>query len=197
MTSKLISEYILVVDDTLTNLKVMVQTLSEAGYEVRTATSGERAIKQISYELPDLILLDIQMPGIDGFETCKKLKENPETKEIPVIFMTALSDSKSIVKGFRLGAVDYITKPFQAVEVLARVKTHIHLQQLRNNLQKEVAKKTNELTETLDQLKTSQAKLIQTEKMSALGELMTGVANELNHPIGTCLLYTSPSPRDA
>ncbi|MGD1805270.1 hybrid sensor histidine kinase/response regulator [Dapis sp. BLCC M126] len=184
MLSSPSSEYILVIDDTPANLKVIVQTLTDEGYEVSTAISGERGLKQISYDLPDLILLDIQMPGIDGFETCKRLKENPETKDIPIIFMTALSDSKSIVKGFSLGAVDYITKPFQAVEVLARVRTHIHLQQLRKNLEKEVAKKTNELTQALEELKASQAQLIQKEKMSALGELMAGIAHELNNPIG-------------
>ena len=185
MTSTLSSEYILVVDDVPANLKVIVQTLTDEGYEVRTAISGERALKQISYDLPDLILLDIKMPGIDGFETCKRLKENPETKDIPVVFMTAISDSESVVKGFTLGAVDYITKPFQVVEVLARVKTHIYLEQLRKNLEKEVANKTNELTQALEQLKTSQAQLIKTEKMSAIGELMPGIANELNHPIGS------------
>ncbi|NES01485.1 MAG: response regulator [Okeania sp. SIO2F4] len=178
------SEYILVVDDAPANLKVIVQTLTDEGYEVTTAITGERALKQISYDLPDLILLDIQMPGIDGFETCKTLKENPQTKDIPIIFMTALSDSESIVKGFNLGAVDYITKPFQAVEVLARVKTHIHLQHLRKNLEKEVAKKTNQLTQALEELQVSQAQLIEKEKMSALGELMAGIVHELNNPIG-------------
>ncbi|MGB3513837.1 MAG: hybrid sensor histidine kinase/response regulator [Microcoleaceae cyanobacterium] len=185
MTNTANSEFILVVDDNPVNLKVIVITLTNQGYEVTTATSGERALKQISYELPDLILLDIQMPGIDGFETCKKLKENPETKDIPVIFMTALTDSESIVKGFNLGAVDYITKPFQATEVIARVNTHINLQQLRKNLEQKVASKTNKLTQALEELKASEVKLIQSEKMSALGELISGIGHELNHPIGS------------
>lgn len=185
MTSTDNSEFILVVDDSPTNLKIMVATLINEGYEVTTAISGERALKQISYDLPDLILLDIQMPGINGFETCKKLKENPQTKDIPIIFMTALTDTESVVKGFSLGAVDYITKPFQAAEVIARVKTHIHLQQLRNNLEKKVETKTNQLAQALEDLKASQVKLIRSEKMSVLGELISGIAHELNNPIGS------------
>ncbi|MDY7006243.1 MAG: hybrid sensor histidine kinase/response regulator [Cyanobacteriota bacterium] len=191
MTTTSSSEFILVVDDTPANLKVMVETLTNEGYEVTTAISGERALKQISYELPELILLDIQMPGIDGFETCKKLKENPETKDIPIIFMTALADTESIVKGFSLGAVDYITKPFQVAEVIARVKTHINLQHLRKNLEQKVVKKTDELNQILNELKSFQLKLIQSEKMSALGELIAGIAHELNNPIGSIYSNTT------
>lgn len=185
MTTTNSSTLILVVDDTPANLKLMVETLIHEGYEVTTAISGERALKQISYELPELILLDIQMPGMDGFETCKKLKENPETQDIPIIFMTAISDNESIVKGFTLGAVDYITKPFQTTEVIARVKTHINLQRLRKNLEQKVVNKTNELSQILNELKNFQVKLIQSEKMSALGELIAGIAHELNNPIGS------------
>ncbi|NEN92988.1 MAG: response regulator, partial [Okeania sp. SIO3H1] len=169
----------------------MVETLIDEGYEVTTAISGERALKQISYELPELILLDIQMPGMDGFETCKKLKENPETKDIPIIFMTAMADSESIVKGFTLGAVDYITKPFQVTEVLARVKTHINLQYLRKNLEHTIVEKTHELDQILNELKKFQVKLIQSEKMSALGELIAGIAHELNNPIGSIYSNTN------
>ncbi|NET45134.1 MAG: hybrid sensor histidine kinase/response regulator [Okeania sp. SIO2B3] len=169
----------------------MVETLIDEGYEVTTAISGERALKQISYELPELILLDIQMPVMDGFETCKKLKENPETKDIPVIFMTAMADSESIVKGFTLGAVDYITKPFKVIEVLARVKTHINLQYLRKNLEQTIVEKTHELDQILNELKKFQVKLIQSEKMSALGELIAGIAHELNNPIGSIYSNTN------
>lgn len=185
MTSTASSKFILVVDDTPANLKVMVEILTNEGYKVTTAMSGERALKQISDELPELILLDIQMPGIDGFETCKKLKENPETKDIPIIFMMSITDSESIVKSFTLGAVDYITKPFQGIEIIARVKNHINLQYLRKNLEQKVVKKTNELTQILNELKKFQVRLIQSEKMSALGELIAGIAHELNHPIGS------------
>ncbi|MCL2928143.1 MAG: hybrid sensor histidine kinase/response regulator [Trichodesmium sp. St16_bin4-tuft] len=191
MTKKLNSEYILVVDDVQANLKVIVKTLTNEGYKVSTAISSDQALKQISYDIPDLILLDIQTSGIDGLEICQRLKENPEMKDIPVILMAVPSNIKNIVKGLTLGAVDYITIPFQAIEVLSKVKNHIHLQQLKKNLEKEVAKKTYELTQALEQLKASQVKPIKSEEMLVAGELMAGVANEFNHPIGS--IYSNSS----
>lgn len=125
---------ILVVDDTPTNLCVVSAFLDEAGYKVLVAEGGKDARDVIRLVTPDLILLDVLMPAPDGFETCRQLKADLETKDIPVIFMTALSDALEKVKGFDVGGVDYITKPFHQEEVLARVKTHLALRQLLREL---------------------------------------------------------------
>ncbi|MBW4586408.1 hybrid sensor histidine kinase/response regulator [Aetokthonos hydrillicola Thurmond2011] len=168
---------VLIVDDMPTNLDVICEALQDAGLEVAIATSGERALQQIEREIPDLVLLDITMPGIDGFETCRRLKANPFTRDIPIIFMTALSDMENKVKALNLGAVDYVTKPFQEQEVLGRVKTHLQLRRFTQKLEHEVAQKTLEL-------QNSQLQIVQSEKMASLGNLVAGVAHEINNPLG-------------
>lgn len=120
----------MIVDDTPGNLALLSDTLSEAGYRVLVATDGVSALEQIAYLKPDIILLDIMMPGIDGFETCNRLKSSPETADIPVLFMTALSELDNLLRGFDEGAVDYIVKPIRPPEVLARVD--LQLTQARN-----------------------------------------------------------------
>jgi len=138
---------ILVVDDTPTNLEVLFGFLSNSGFKVLFAEDGESAIEKASYAVPDLILLDILMPGIDGFETCRRLKEHESTRSIPVIFLTALTDTVDKVRGFSLGAVDFVTKPLHYEEVLARVKTHLHLQALTRQLQAQNERLEHEVQE--------------------------------------------------
>ncbi len=113
---------ILVVDDTPANLNVLSTILTQQGYKVRPANSGELALIVTQHAAPDLILLDIQMPGLDGFEVCKRLKESDHTRDIPIIFISALDDVLDKVEAFEVGGADYITKPFQILEVLARVE---------------------------------------------------------------------------
>jgi len=192
---------ILIVDDNPTNLGVLSDFLDEKGYEVWIAKSGDVALQRIEYALPDLILLDIMMPGMDGFETCRYLKNKTETCEIPVIFMTALSDTDSKVKGLNLGAVDYITKPFQQGEVLARVKLHLKLYKLmrqvakqNQTLEEKVQERTFELNQMMEELKTMQVQLIQNEKMSSLGQMVAGVAHEINNPIN--FIYGNLEPAE-
>ncbi|HBE18776.1 MAG TPA: diguanylate cyclase [Cyanobacteria bacterium UBA11149] len=128
---------IVIVDDTPNNLGVLFDFLSDSGFKVLVAQDGESAIQKVEYAKPDLILLDVMMPGIDGFETCRRLKDNPSTCEIPVIFLSALSDVVDKVKGFNLGAVDFITKPVQQEEVKARVTTHLKLRNLQKQLEQQ------------------------------------------------------------
>lgn len=116
---------ILVVDDNPANIDILLELLQE--YDVRAALDGESALKAVVEELPDLILLDISMPGMNGFDVCKRLKASARTKDIPVVFLTADHEDESVLKGFEVGGVDYITKPYLAREVLARVKTHLQL----------------------------------------------------------------------
>ena len=157
--NSLITGLILIVDDVPTNLDVISEALSDIGCEVAIATSGERALQLIERTLPDLILLDIMMAGIDGFETCRRLKANPRTASIPIIFMTALADNENKVKALALGAVDYVTKPFQKQEVIARVKTHLQLYHLTQNLELQVSQKTADLREQQQQLQVTLERL--------------------------------------
>ncbi len=135
------SETILIVDDTPANLGVLVETLGAAGYQLMVAEDGEEALAQTAQTQPDLILLDVMMPGIDGFETCRRLKARAETRDVPVLFMTALSETADKVKAFAAGGVDYITKPIEHDEALARIRTHLSLRRLQRELQEQVALK--------------------------------------------------------
>ncbi len=130
-------ETLLIVDDIPVNLKLLLIYLNELGFNINVASDGESALEQVTLCEPDLILLDVMMPGMDGFDTCKHLKANEKTRNIPVIFMTALSDTVNKIKGFEAGAVDYITKPIQREEVLARVTAHLTLRRQQKTLEKQ------------------------------------------------------------
>ncbi|MEJ2632576.1 MAG: response regulator transcription factor [Acidihalobacter sp.] len=121
---------ILLVDDAPDNLRVLYEILHGNGYSVRVATDGFAALQSVRHKLPDVIVLDALMPGMDGFETCRQLKEDFDTRDIPVIFLTGLNDSEHIVRGFQVGGVDYVTKPVVAEELLARVETHVQAARL-------------------------------------------------------------------
>lgn len=191
MTSDIIApSTILIVDDTPTNLEILVDYFADSGFEVAVATSGEGAINQIDKEVPDLVLLDVMMPGIDGFETCRRLKANPETQDIPVIFMTALSDISDKVKGFSVGGVDYVTKPIQQEEVLARVNAHLTIRNLQKQLQANNITLQEEIQErkrTEKALHLYSGKLEEAEKENLrllLNVLPATIANQLKQGTG-------------
>lgn len=139
---------ILIVDDSELNIQVLSDILKEKSYRIALARSGRVALEFVEMKKPDLILLDIMMPEIDGFEVCRRLKSRPETKAIPIIFISGLDKSEDIVRGFKAGAVDYIVKPFQKEVVLARVNTHLKL----NETQKKLKKTNNELKKLLNEV---------------------------------------------
>lgn len=175
-----IRQSILIVDDTPANLRLLSGILADQEYMVRPVMDGAMAISAAQTEPPDLILLDIMMPEMSGYEVCERLKADERTRDIPIIFISAKHEVFDKVKAFSLGAVDYITKPFQAEEVLARVATHLALR----NLQKRLEDKNAALADVLEHLKATQEQLIMREKMAALGHLIAGVAHEINTPLG-------------
>ena len=144
---------LLLVDDTPANLSLLLDALGGAGYDLRIAESGESALAQLERTVPDLVLLDVVMPGIDGFEVCRRIKAERRWRDIPVIFMTVLGDSAEKVRAFDVGAVDYITKPVHPAEVIAHVRTHLGLRALRLALEEELALRIdaeNQLSQSLD-----------------------------------------------
>lgn len=175
---------LMIIDDSATNARMLEELLESAAFRVIWAQTGEIAIETVQTVTPDLILLDITMPGMDGFETCRYLKAIEATQDVPIIFMTALSHSLDKVRGLSLGAVDYITKPFQQEEVLARVNVHLKLYQLTQGLEQRVEARAQELTAALAQLQQSQLQMMHSEKLSSLGQMVAGIAHEINNPAG-------------
>jgi len=189
---------ILVVDDTPESLRVLTGMLQPEGYTVRPANSGKLALASIAAQPPDLILLDIRMPGMDGFEVCRRLKSDEATCHIPVIFQSAATELADRLEGLRLGAVDYISKPFQREELLARVKTHLELSLLRGNLEVAVKERTAQLESEIVERRRAEERLKDNEaRYRALFEgvpdalliadITTGVIRNVN--LSACRLF--------
>lgn len=167
---------ILIVDDSADNLRVLSATLRQQGYQIRCAKSGSMALLGVQAFPPDLILLDILMPEMDGYEVCHRLKANPQTCDIPVIFLSALDETNDKVKAFQAGGADYITKPFQGEEVLARVEHQLTIRRLRQQLTEQSLqlKQAKEVAEAADQVKIT----------------ISRISNELQAPLNTILDYS-------
>lgn len=169
VTQKNYNGEILLVDDTQANLKLLINILSDEGYKVRPAISGKQALETVGVKKPDLILLDIKMPDMDGWEVCRQLKADTQSKDIPVIFISALNELHDRLKGFELGGVDYISKPFQREEVLVRVRTHMELRMMQRNLEELVSKRTDKLEQAYQALQKSENSLREAQRIGHLG----------------------------
>jgi signal transduction histidine kinase len=193
-TSRGSHDSILVVDDTIENLRLLSSMLDEQGYETRPVTNGKQALQAVEHDAPDLILLDINMPEMDGYEVCRRVKGQDQLRDIPVIFLTALTDTADKVRAFDVGGVDYITKPFQVEEVLARVRTHVELRRARLELLQsyEHLRELEELRDNLvhmivhDMRTPLQILLasLETMKEDAAGELDPEIEENLRSAIG-------------
>jgi len=178
-------ETILVIDDTPANLEILVKMFQKNGYRVKAATSGQMGIRAAENAPPDIVLLDVSMPEMNGYEVCRKMKQTDLLKNIPVIFISALTETFDKVAAFESGGVDYITKPIQIEEALARVRTHLSLREYQHLLET----KNKDLREAMTLLKEAQSQLVNSEKMASLGVLTAGIAHEINNPVS--FIYSS------
>ena len=193
---------ILIVDDHVFNLKIIIDALQDYEFEIVISQDGASALNQVNYAQPDLILLDVMMPGIDGFETCRRLKSDPTVADIPVIFMTALSSPEDKIRGFEAGGVDYITKPIQIEEVLARIKIHLSLRHAHLELKKDrdalelrVQERTAELKQSMSALEESRAKFQNIFETMQVGYVLVHLTGEIllvNPATAHILGYDSP-----
>lgn len=177
MDANTLSGYILIVDDNPNNLRLLITLLSEQGYETRPANNGARALNTVQKQKPDLILLDINMPEMDGYEVCRQLKAMPETADIPVLFISANDELHDKVKGFDVGGVDYISKPFEPQELFARVRTHLQLKQAQDQLKalNHQLQASNRFFQHLGQVK---------------DEFLGMVSHDLKNPLSSILLFS-------
>ncbi len=196
---------ILAVDDESINLQVIHNQLSLQGYRVLLASSGKEALEILEDEQPDLILLDLMMPLMSGFEVCSEVRKTYSLDQLPIIILTAKNQISDLVSGFASGANDFLTKPFSRSELLCRIRTHLQLKKetdlkrqreatiksLNENLEEKITARTRELEESLEYLKKTQTQLIESEKMASLGCLVAGVAHEINTPIGVSVTAVS------
>jgi signal transduction histidine kinase len=169
---------ILIVDDTPANLAVVVECLEDHGFRVVIAQDGEEGLRRAELVQPGLILLDVVMPRLDGFETCRRLKSLPGTRDIPVIFMTSLAETEEKVTGFKVGGVDYVTKPLQVDEVLARVSTHLNL----HAMQKKLEAQNTQLHQEILERRQAEAALM--ELMQGVKNVSNSIAHDLRTPLG-------------
>jgi CheY-like chemotaxis protein len=177
---------ILLVDDVPQNIQILHQILNMGEYSFAIATSGKETLQMVKKKMPDLILLDIMLGDIDGFEVCQQLKKDPETTAVPIIFLTAKVGVEDKVKGFKLGAVDYITKPFEDAEVVARVHTHIQLKKsidIIKEYNRQLREAFGEMQKSYLELMDSQEELVEREKKSAVKALSANATHEMNQPL--------------
>lgn len=180
---------ILIVDDTAENIRFLSALLLQRGYQVRKAINGKMALVAARTMTPDLILLDINMPDLDGYEVCQQLKTDEKTSKVPIIFLSALDEVTDKVKAFQVGGIDFITKPFQFEDVLVRIQTQLKIQALQAQLQA----KNEQVQQAFEHLKQMQAELIRKEKMLGLGQLVAGVCHELNNPMSFIVGNLNPA----
>jgi len=181
---------ILIVDDIPANLKLLTDILTEEGYRVRPAGGGYLALRSVAIRLPDLILLDVKMPDMDGYEVCRRLKSDEKSRHIPVLFVSALDDTADKVKGFMAGGVDYITKPFQAEEVLARVEMHLALHRLQEQLEAQNTLLQMEIAERKraeEEKEKIEAQNRQLQKAESLGRMAGAIAHHFNNQLGVVM----------